>query len=112
MREIIYELKILRNGDLIVFDAIPSPNSIIGRQMQTCKLVDVTGLEFLNASPNPKKVMDKELRAAYENIAFICEFRNNRLKILSAHGLLGLILDEKYKKIFTDFLQKHYKYLS
>ena len=114
-REDVYEKDLLRDGDLIYFDAIPTPDMILGRHLLSGNLVDVTGLEFLNANNSmnidSNRIINKYLKVICENITFICEFRDGKLRILEAVELLDLIVnyERNYKSKFHKNILKRYR---
>ena len=96
-REEVMGKSVLREGDLVLFDAMYSPDMVLGRLLRTGDLVNVTGVKFINAnSPmnsEKNRILNKNSRVIYENVGFICRLFQNKLVILNGAELLDLIIN-------------------
>jgi hypothetical protein len=101
-------------GDLVLFDAIPSPSKIIGLHLRSGKSVDVTGKKFENANNSLNErnnyLLNKLVRPIYENISFVCEYtERDTLRALGGEELLRLMLGqhERYAPINEEGIKFH-----
>jgi hypothetical protein len=99
MREEIKGKEELRDGDLVLFEAVPSPGTIIGRLLRTGELVDVTELTFMSVNDGIGKgeyggiSTNEAVRYFfYWRVGFICQFSDDQLKVLTGVELLDLMI--------------------
>jgi hypothetical protein len=117
MREDVKGKEELRSGDLVLFEAVPSPGTIIGRLLRTGELVDVTELKFTSVNDG---IGEGEYRGIstneaisyffYWRVGFICQFSDGQLKVLTGVELLDLIIypdaERNRGKIDKDIVKK------